>query len=97
MVRCSSYDGGAERKTTNESYQKIPREFFVDEADWSEPHQSRARRYWDNVGSQHLAVLVPRLKLRFKKRIQISHRNIKATHVRSFCAAASGQSVTAAP
>lgn len=61
------------------------------------PHQSRARRYWDNVGSQHLAVLVPRLKLRFKKRIQLSHRNIKATHVRSSCAAASGQSVTAAP
>jgi hypothetical protein len=42
-------------------------------------------------------VLAPRLKLRFKKQIQISHRNIKAAHVRAFCAAASGQSVTAAP
>ena len=37
MVRCGSYDGSAERKTTNESYQKKTREFFVDEADWSEP------------------------------------------------------------
>ena len=33
-------------------------------------------------------VLAPRLRLRFKKQIQISHRNIEAANVRLFCAAA---------
>ena len=95
MVRCGSYDGGAERKTTNESYQNSPG-IFVDEADWSEPSSESGAPLFD-VGSQHLAVLALRFKLRFQK----TDTNLASQHQRRGCRIVwrgyIGQSVTAAP